>query len=207
MENSKTLTMEYLLANTDYTEADFAGVDFDAFVAWAELTEESATQFDLLDLLRMYRKELADVYTDYTGLYQGAEGKLREEDLDQLAVVLWELHSGNDNAYMVLDLEKNAVYFSADEIISACRDSDKVAELAGREDVLKAALRDNDIFSWENSYVGTDEGTTESWSWSVAVKLADGRNMVYSGRGISGSGTPAGVTNLFKTLKNAFVTK
>ena len=78
MENSKTLTMEYLLANTDYTEADFAGVDFDAFVAWAALTEESATQYDLLDLLRMYRKELADVYTDYTGLYRNAEGKLQE---------------------------------------------------------------------------------------------------------------------------------
>ena len=207
MENSKTLTMEYVLANTDYSEADFAGIDFDAFVARYALTEKSVTEYDLPDLARVYREKMADAYTDYTGLYRGAEGKLQEQDMDRITVVLWELHEGSDNAYMVLDLEKNAVYYSSKDIFSACRDSDKVAELAGREDVLKAALRDNDIFSWENSYVGTDEGTTESWSWSVAVKLADGRNMVYSGRGISGSGTPAGVTNLFKTLKNAFVTK
>ena len=109
-ENDNQITMEYMLGHSELTEADFEGIDFDDFAAYFELTPEVLEEFDGVSLLSLYKIQLEMAEgTDYTEIYREASGKLREDNIGHITAVIWKLHQGMDNEWMVVDFEKKAV--------------------------------------------------------------------------------------------------
>lgn len=205
-EMEQELTMEYIIAHSELTEADFEGVDFADFVAMYELTVADVEEYYMPDLLAMYhRAKAAEPTVDYTDIYSSAQGQLTGEDLAQIQVLVWEYHEGNGNAYMVIDYEAKAVYVSQADIISRCGESSKVADLT-QEDIsfIQSALETSGITGWNREYTGTNEGTTGNFSWSIGFRLADGRCVTYSGSGVLNSGTPGELNTLVKALADRF---
>lgn len=180
--------MEYVLSNTDLTEADFEGIDFDAFMNRYGLhTANIDENLNLIpDLVIFYREELAKgPVVDYSVIYEGAEGTLSEADLNNLEVMLWDYHEGNLNQYMVMDFTTGNVYYSYfEDAIDSCSSDYLVTTLSEQElDGIKTLLLKNGIIEWENDYTGTNEGTTGQHSIGFAFRLTDGRCVSYSASG------------------------
>jgi len=199
------LTLEYVLTHTDLTAEMFEGIDFEAFAEYYELTIKDVHWFGLKYLPDAYRKHL-NPDPEYLYLYAAPEGKMKKEDFENITVLAWELHRGSENHYMVIDYEKASVYYSMRDIITCCGEEYKVADLAA-EDILfvEKTLEDSGIVLWENGYEGTSVNTTGNFSWSVAFELKDERCIVYGGRGVINSGTPAEMQVMLAEMKNYFV--
>ena len=203
MENQ--LTMEYIISHSELTAADFENVDFDAFVAMYQLTEENIHEYYLPDLIAMYRRAMArGNAADYTYIYTAANGRLTEDDIDQIDVLTLEYHEGTDNYYLIVDFTTGKAYQSRHEIISSCREEDKTADLLEDDRTfVQESLRGSGITGWKNDYIGTNEGTG-SFSWSIGIKLRDGRCVKYHGYGVRNSGTPIEFFSLRKSLLEHF---
>ena len=65
-------------------------------------------------------------------------------------------------------------------------------------------VSDSGITGWNESYIGTNEGTTETASWDLGIRLEDGRCFHYNGRGVLDSGTPQQLYTLLDTLAEHF---
>ena len=208
MQESETmeLTKEYLIAHSNLTEEDLNGLDFDDFVAFFELTPEMLEKYDAKALLRMYLEELQKApTTDYTELFTHAAGKLTEQDLDGIRVMIWEYHESDYNAFMVIDLEKGKVYQGLGNSLDAVDESSFAADWKeGDEVFLREVLTASGITAWNNEYIGTSEGTTGHLAWAIGFRLADGRCVSYRGRGVLNSGTPDTMEPLLKTLQEHF---
>ena len=204
MENQ--LTMEYITSHSELTAADFENVDFDAFVAMYQLTEENVHEYYLPDLIYLYHWEISrGNAVDYTYIYTAADGQLTDTDIDQIDVLLLEYHEGTDNHYLIVDFAAGKAYQSRHEIISSCREQDKTADLLEKDRIfVSEALRDSGITGWENEYIGTNEGTTGSFSWAIGIKLRDGRCVKYHGYGVLDSGTPIEFFSLQESLLEHF---
>lgn len=205
-EMKHQLTMEYIISHSELTAADFENVDFDAFVAMYQLTEENIHEYYLPDLIYLYHWETSrGDAVDYTGIYTTANGQLTEENIDQIDVLILEYHEGTDNLYLIIDFASGTAYQSRNEIISSCGQQDKVADLLedDRTFVLDA-LRNCGITGWENEYIGTNEGTTGSFSWSIGIKMRDGHCVKYHGYGVLDSGTPIAFFSLQESLLEHF---
>ena len=200
------LTLEYVLNNSDLTAADFEGVDFADFVAQYELTQESLEEYDIAAVLAMYKRGLAEPEAvDYTVIFDKAEGTLKEEDLSRVTTVVWEQREGNGNITMVIDGETGVVYYGYGDFLESCTEDVKTGEVTG-EDLafVRQALSDSGITGWNESYIGTNEGTTETASWDLGIRLEDGRCFHYNGRGVLDSGTPQQLYTLLDTLAEYF---
>ena len=205
MENQ--LTMEYILSHSELTAADFENMDFDDFVSRYKLTEESISKYHLPDLIGLYRRAIARRNAvDYTGIYTAASGQLTEADIGQIDVLLLEYHEGTNNHYLIVDFTVAKAYWSRRAIISSCRERDKTADLQENDRTfVEEALRDSGITGWKNDYIGTNEGTTGSFSWAIGIKLQDGRCVKYHGYGARNSGTPTEFFSLRKSLLEHFL--
>ena len=206
---SEPLTPEYFLEVTGLTEADLDGIDFNAFVSEFALTADNVQSmcesYDMQALLDLFRWSQENGYVHYDDIYLSPEGKLTADDLQHIQVLTWEYHEGSNNAYMVIDVERSAVYYSMSDIISRCSENEKVSGLRP-EDLLfvETCLQDSGILKWKNEYTGTGETTTGHFSWSVGFKLTDGRCIVYHGSGVQNSETPQELKVLLDTLRDHF---
>lgn len=200
------LTMEYIISHSELTAADFENIDFDAFVAMYELTQENIEEYYLPDLIAMYHREMAvEDLSDYTSIYTNANGQLTENNLAQIDALILEYHEGTDNHYLVIDFSLGEVYRSRNDIISACGESNKVADLLDDDRIfVLEALRNCGITGWENEYIGTNEGTTGSLSWTVGIRMNDGSCVSYHGSGVRNSGTPSEFFALQESLLKYF---
>lgn len=205
-EEAMELTKESIIAHTDLTEEDFEGVDFDAFVAYFNLTPERLAEYDPVMLLNLYKEAMAQETTrDYTGILEKAGGTLSPEDLDQVSVLIWEYHSGNANSSMVIDRESGAVYYGDGSFLSAVGESKRIADFSEEDAAfLCEALAESGITEWENEYLGSNEGTTGLYEWTIALQLADGRCICYHGSGVRDSGTPKTMEPLLNALVEHF---
>ena len=117
-EKENQLTMEYIISHSELTAADFENVDFDAFVAMYQLTEENIHEYYLPDLIYLYHWETSrGDAVDYTYIYTAANGQLTEADIDQIDVLLLDYHEGTDNHYLIVDFEAGKAYQSRHEIM------------------------------------------------------------------------------------------
>ncbi len=200
------LTKEYVIANSELTEADFEGVDFDAFVAYFELTPERLEEYDPAMLLGLYKQAMAQEPTvDYSALYAEAEGTLSREELEHVVLLVWELHKGNENRCMVIDRETGAVYYGQGCFLDAVGESMRIADFTEEDAAfLTRALEESGITGWENEYKGSSEGTTGLYEWAVGIRLEDGRCVRYSGSGVRDSGSPETVEPLLNALAEHF---
>lgn len=201
------LTKEYMMEHCGLTEADFEGIDFDEFVAFFSLTPETLEKYNGASLLALYRKEKArGEMTDYTVIYQEASGTLPEEDVARISVLIWELHDGNRNQWMAVDLEKMAVYGGEGYALDQCYDSDRITELTEEDAAaVRKAVEEAGITGWQNTYEGTSEGTTGNFAWSIGIRLDTGECFQYSGNGVMNSGTPKSMKPFCRTLWERFV--
>ena len=206
METNQKLTVEYVAEICNLDVSDFDGVDFNEFIETYELNSDNIGEYYLPDLIRFYKREKAvGEVTDYSAIFDNCGGKLTAEDFDKIDVIVWDYHEGNGNKYMVIDFAKKSVYLSYKDIIAECKESDKVADLSQADvEFIKAGLSESKITEWKNEYIGTNEGTTGSFSWSIGVRLADGRCVSYHGNGVVNSGTPAETVALIKNLSAKF---
>lgn len=200
------LTMEYIISHSELTVADFENVDFDVFVSTYELTTENFGEYYLPDLIAMYHREMAsEDKISYISIYTKANGQMKEEDIDQIDVLVLEYHEGTDNCYLIIDFGLGEVYKSRNDIISSCGASDKVADLQDDDRIFVLdSLHSSGITEWGTEYIGTNEDTTGSLSWIVGIRLNDGRCFKYHGSGIRNSGSPSEVFELQDSLKKYF---
>lgn len=197
------LTLEYVISHSELTEADFESVDFDEFVAMYELTQENIEEYYLPDLIAMYHRKMAlENTTEYSSIYTNANGQITEQDYGRIDVLIMEYHEGSDNHYLIIDLTQGKVFKSRTDIISSCGESNKVVDMeADDKQFVLDALRNSGIADWKNEYIGTNEETTGSLSWSVGIRMSDGDCVSYHGNGVQNSGTP---TELF-ALKDSLL--
>ena len=206
MANTDNLTLEYIVNHTELTAADFEGIDFEDFVQTFALTTDNLEEYYLPDLIKLYRVKQADKFTDYSKVFASAAGVLESEELSDIQVIVWELHDGNYNRYMVIDFEAAAVYYSDMDIIHSCRESNKVHDLTDEDRAFVAkALTESEIVQWGNSYIGTNDNAYGQFSWSIGFELTDGSCIAYSGRGNQNQNAPFSLIPLFSTLTDQFV--
>lgn len=205
-DKAMRLTKEYALEHSALDASDLENVDFEAFVDYYELTNADLDNYDLRALLKMYLEELEiGPMEDYTEIYLSADGVMAEPDLEHVSQMIWDLHDGDYNTCMVIDMEKRAVYYGEGDFLDACGEEHKVRELSD-EDIafVKQSLIESGITGWQNSYVGTSEGTTGHFAWSIGFRLDDGRCVAYSGSGVMNSGTPLEMYSLLNELTDHF---
>ena len=205
---SEMVTKEYLIEHCDVTERDFEGVDFEEFVDRYKLTVKKAEEYYIPDLIAMYKRaKAAEPTVDYTEIYRQAEGKLREDDIDAISVLIWSWNSGSDNECMVVNLANSSVYYAPhDYFLDACGESRKVADLSQEDaEFLRNTVRDCGVTQWDNDYIGTNGESTGHMAWGIGIQLEDGRCVDYSGYGIFNSGTPSGVYTLMNDLTARFL--
>lgn len=206
MANTDNLTLEYIVNHTELTDADFEGIDFENFVQTFALTTDNLEEYYLPDLIKLYRAKQADIFTDYSEILASATGTLEATALSDIQVIVWELHDGNYNRYMVIDFEAAAVYYSEMDIIHSCRESNKVHDLTDEDCAFVAkALTESEIVQWGNSYIGTNDNAHGQFSWSIGFELTDGSCIAYNGRGNQNQDAPFSLIPLFSTLTDQFV--
>ena len=204
--NPMILTKEYMMEHCKLTEEEFSGIDFDDFVSFFNLTPEDLDQFSGASLLSLYRSQ-RDQYngTDYSVIYQQAEGKLQQEDIPQIDTVIWEIHSGNRNLSMAADLEQQIVFGCEGYCLDHCCEENRLAELTENDlAFIRDAVSACGIAGWENSYIGTSEGTTGHFAWMIGIRLDSGKCFSYSGSGVLSSNTPASMKAFCSSLWDRF---
>ena len=192
-ENDNQITMEYMLGHSELTEADFEGIDFDDFAAYFELTPEVLEEFDGVSLLSLYKIQLEMAEgTDYTEIYREASGKLREDNIGHITAVIWKLHQGMDNEWMVVDFEKKAVYGGVGFGPECCLDKDQLKDLT-EEDALfigETAAKAG-MTGWDNLYIGNGEWSYDgNEAWMIGIRLDSGECVKYEGTGFAEDGMP-----------------
>lgn len=206
MANTDKLTLEYIVNHTELTAADFEGIDFEDFVQTFALTTDNLEEYYLPDLIKLYRAKQADIFTDYSEVFASATGALEAADLSDIQVMVWELHDGNSNRYMIIDFEAAAVYYSEMDIIRSCRESDKVHNLTDEDRAFVAkALTESEIVQWGNSFIGTNDNAHGQFAWSIGFRLTDGSCIAYNGRGNQNQDAPSSLIPLLYTLTDQFV--
>lgn len=200
--------MEYILSNTDLTEADFEGVDYEAFMNEMELgTANIDEHLHLVPrVLEFYkekleRERLYGPYIDYSVIYQQAEGRLKEEDFENIEVIICNDYDGSFSRTVVIDLTSGKVYAGIGDFLERCDDSRVTAELTqdDREWLIRT-LSESGITSWRTRYKGTNACTTGYAGKSVAFRLSDGRCVSYSSSGVRYSGAPGNMGVLCREI-------
>ena len=136
--------------------------------------------------------------TDYTRIYRQASGKLREEDIGHISVLIWELHLGMDNEWMAVDFEKKAVYGGIGFDLGNCQDKDRLKELT-EEDALfiRETAAATGMTGWDNLRILNGEETMDgNVDWTIGIRLDSGECIKYEETGYAEYGEPenAGVT-------------
>lgn len=207
------ITAEYLLANTELTEEDLDGIDFDGFLEFcgASYAEQITDTLNLIPSnLRYYKEQLEEerLYgpkLDFSVIWRQAEGTLTDEDLDDIEVVICNDYDGNLSQTVVIDFTTGKVYSGYSDFYKECDDrylTSKVTQY-GR-DWLIDALSSRGITSWKTSYEGSNAGTTGHAGMSVAFRLADGRCISYSSNGVHSSSRPVDMILLCRDIIAVF---
>ena len=122
---------------------------------------------------------------DYTRIYRQASGKLREEDVGHISVLIWELHLGMDNEWMAVDFEEKAVYGGIGFDLGNCRDKDRLKELT-EEDALfiRETAAATGMTGWDNLHILNGEETMDgNVDWAIGIRLDSGECVKYEGTG------------------------
>ena len=206
--DSQPVTLEYILSHTDLTAEDFSGIDFNDFTKKMEINSSNIDEYInyIPRLLQFYKKDLvAEKPRDFSYIYDEADGKLSESDLDKLDIMLLEYHESDFNQYMVIEFSSGNVYMSMKDIISTCYEGNKVATLTQEDrEWIREALITNEVASWDNEYKGTSQGTTGHFAVGYAFRLTDGRCVSYVASGVRNSGMHAGMNLLSIDLIDRF---
>jgi len=203
------ITLEDVLAVSDLTEEDFAGIEpqgfFDANELFSHNYEEKLNLFP--NLLKFYRKNMEMSPTvDYSVIYTLSYGTLAEDDLDNIEVIVFESHKGAENKYVIIDYSENKVYSSRrSEMLERCSDSYITSTLTQADRKwIREVLAESGITSWKNRYDGTSEGTTGHFSIGFDFRLTDGRCISYSANGVYNPGMPTEMLMLNRDMSERF---
>ena len=204
--------MEYVLSNSDLTAEDFEDVDYEAFMN--EMGLGTANIDDKLNLVpssleyykkKLERERLYGPYIDYIVIPQQAKGILKEEDIDNIEVIICGDYDGAFNRTLVIDFTTGKVYSGMDVPLDRCDDSFVTATLTDDDrEWLISTFSESSITSWRRSYNGTNAGTTGYAGTSFAFRLTDGRCVSYSADGVRFSGAPAEMGVLCNKLFERF---
>jgi len=206
--DSQPVTLEYIISNSELTAEDFEGVDLNDFLEKNGLNSSNIKDKMRLvpRLLQFYKKDLTgEKPRDFSFIFDEADGKLSESDLDKLDIMLLEYHESDFNQYMVIEFSSGNVYMSMKDIISSCYEENKVAVLTQEDrDWLKDILLQNEVASWKNEYEGTNEDTTGHHSVGFAFRLTDGRCVRYVADGVINPNKPRQMEALNNALRDRF---
>lgn len=204
--------MEYILSNTDLTAEDFEGVDYEAFMNEMELGTANVDEHLHLipSSLEYYKKKLErerlyGPYIDYSVIPQQAKGRLNEEDIDNIEVIICGDYDGDFNQTLVIDFTTGKVYSGMGDFLDRCDDSCVTAHLTDDDrEWLISTFSESNITSWRRRYNGTNACTTGYAGTSFAFRLTDGRCVSYSSSGVRFSGRPAEMGLLCRELFERF---
>ncbi|MBE6753636.1 MAG: hypothetical protein E7559_04695 [Ruminococcaceae bacterium] len=207
--------MEYILSNTDLTAEDFEDVDYEAFMSemglsMANIEDKIRMVPLLLELYIIYEEEerLYGPKIDYTTIYDNARGRLKEEDLDNIEVVICDYHEGfheDRNECIVLDYSTNKVYsYNRSSFLCCCNDAYLTSKLSQSDrDWLIGVLEESEITSWKKEYIRDTDVLDGGFSLEFAFRLNDGRCVRYVAVD-DVNGMPDGMFYLFSKLSERF---
>lgn len=136
--------------------------------------------------------------TDYTDIYRQASGKLREEDIGRISVLIWELHLGMDNEWMVVDFEKKAVYGGIGFDLGKCQEEHRLADLSGKDAAfIRETAAATGMTGWDNLHILNGKDTMDgNVDWTIGIRLDSGECIKYEETGYVEYDAPedAGVT-------------
>jgi len=204
--------MEYVLSNSDLTAEDFEGVDYEAFMnemglGTANIDEKLRLVPTLLEIHKkdLEREQLYGPYIDYSVIPQQAKGRLKEEDFDNIDVIICGDYDGDFNCALVIDFTTGKVYSGMGNFLEYCDDRYVTATLTDDDrEWLISTFSESSITSWRRSYNGTNACTTGYAGRSFAFRLTDGRCVCYSSSGVRFSGAPADMGILCDKLFERF---
>lgn len=201
--NLETLK-ESIIKKYDILPEELENIDFEDFIDTYDLNECNIDEYYVPDLIEMYKERDTD-RVDYTYIYNNADGKIEEEDIDNMSVVMWEYHEGNTNKYMVIDIDRNVVYYSMKDFFHSCGEDNKIACLDEDDEIfIKEIIKNSGISYWENTYIGTNSNTTGNLNWAIGIELKSGLCYKYHGSGVLDSNTPDNVESMFMVLLKHF---
>lgn len=204
--------MAYILSTTDLAAEDFEGVDYEAFMNEMELgTANIDEHLNIIPSLlgfykeKLERERLYGPYIDYSVIPQQAKGRLKEEDIDNIEVIICSDYDGDFNRRLIIDFTTGKVYSGMGLSLDSCNDSCVTATLTDDDrEWLISTFSESSITSWRIRYNGTNACTTGYAGTSFAFRLADGRCVSYSSSGVIFSGRPAEMGLLCRELFERF---
>lgn len=177
-KSNKSLTMEYVCEEFNINEAEFEGVDFDAFVSYYGLTYDNIKEGNPRFLLNDYKSLNDNTKIPEYGSLKATTNKFLPEYMEQLEAVIIQDIKGEICIITIID-------YKLGKVISASGNIDNITAgniVKDADDSIMRAVRDSmdkyDICSWEaggtdsdGDIVGTEAG------YIIFVKMKD--NSVY----------------------------
>ena len=201
-EKKEPVTMEYIVENSSLKKEDFEGVVFDDFVKEYELTKENWNDYDIEMVLKLYKNSLNDKSIDYTYIFDKAEGKLKEEDIEKLSIIIMHCNSGNQSDCLVLDFENKIAYVDDGYFLDDCSSETEFFDLSDDNvKYIKDEIRNKEVSDWALEYKGTSAGTTGHYIWEIGFETEDGKCMKYTANGVKNNGSPVDVGEWIREIK------
>jgi len=168
-----TLTLEYVCSEFDIDEAEFEGVDFDAFVSYYGLTYDNIGEGNPRFLLNDY-KALEDktAVPDY-GSIKATTNKFLPEYKDRTETVIIENVKGEQCRITIIDLKLGKI-FSASGSLDNISSRDIVRDV---DDTVKKSVADNmdkyNICDWVQENSGDEDVAGTQSGVTIIIKMDD----------------------------------
>ncbi len=209
-ETNMLITKEYLIAEYNLTEDEIEDVDLDVFIEELQLTKENVQGIDMHIFLQKYKEDLNQkvnenaVYYQYITENERINEKLTEEELQTIKRVALCRSSGTDLLSIIIDYEKAIIYYGKQVYLlnDGAVPTNEVILSEEKIENLNSMWKECEVLSWEKEYIGTSEGTTGSYGWSLYFELEDGKIKMYHGSGVLGDNTPNKFGVIMTTLNS-----
>lgn len=205
---TQLITKEYLIEKCELSQYEYENIDLDALIEKYQLTRKSLRQVDMHKFLKNYKKNRDNGYTEDSVFYSylltngWANGKITEEELDQIKViVLYQSYEGYGVQSVVVDYEKEKIYYGdqVDLLYDGAIPTWTRRLREERKEIIHNMWDDCNILAWELEYVNWEEGYKERFVWELYIELENGDIKKYWG-GFQGDYRPDGFEILEDTL-------
>lgn len=212
-ENKEThmlVTKEYLIEEYNLTEEEIGEVDLNDFIEELQLTKDAVQGMDIRIFLQKYKVDLSQkvnenaVHYQYLRENEKINQKLTEEELKTVKRIALCHSSGTDLLSIVIDYENETIYYGDQTYLLAngAVPTNEVILSEEKIESLNNMWKECEVLSWEKEYIGTSEGTTGSYGWSLYFELEDGKIKMYHGSGMLGDNTPNKFGVIMTTLNS-----
>lgn len=198
MEVNMLVTKEYLIEEYNLTENEIEGVDLDALIEEIQVTKDTFQSIDIHIFLQQYKEYLNRSSNEKVTYYQYMRedeeicDKLTEEQLKTIKRVALCRTSGTEIFSVIIDYEQGYIYYGEQVYLlnDGATPTNEVVLDEKKKEILNNLWIKAKITSWENEYIGSNEGTTGNYGWSLYFELENGQIIRYRTTGVLEDNAP-----------------